>query len=107
MIYELRIYEAVVGKMKQLSDRFANHSVDLFERHGITSIGHWTDEIGISNRLTYILAFDDLADREKKWAAFRKDPDWIKVLTESEKDGPLTARVTATIMRPTAYSPLK
>lgn len=107
MIYELRIYEAVAGKMKALHDRFASHTLNLFKRHGMKSVGYWTDEIGTSNRLTYILAFESLADREAKWAAFRKDPEWVQVLAETEKDGPLTARVNATIMRPTSYSPMR
>jgi len=70
-------------------------------------VGFWTDEVGMSNRLTYMLAFDDMARRDKAWAGFRADPERVKAFAETEKDGPLVARVTNTIMRPTAYSPMQ
>ena len=70
-------------------------------------VGFWTDEIGTSNRLTYMLAFNDMAHRDKAWAGFRADTERIKLFAETEKDGPLVARVTNTIMRPTSYSPMQ
>ena len=107
MIYELRIYDAMPGKMRELNERFANHATKYFAKHGMKMIGFWTEDIGTSNRITYILAFEDLADRDKKFTAFRADPDWGKALRESEKNGPLTSKVTSVIMRPTSYSPLQ
>ena len=107
MIYELRIYDAVVGKLPALNKRFAEITGGYFEKHGIKQIAYWTDVVGTSNRLTYIVAFDDLAHREKAWAAFVADEDRIKAFAETEKDGPLVARVENKIMRPTDYSPMK
>jgi len=54
-----------------------------------------------------MLAFDDMAQREKAWAGFRADPERAKAFAETEKDGPLVIRVTNTIMRPTSYSPMQ
>ena len=107
MIYELRIYETIPGRLPALNDRFANHTMGFFKRHGIHVVGFWTEEIGTSNQLVYMLGFDSLADREKKWAAFQADPDWNKVRAESEKDGPINARVRNTLLRPTSYSPMQ
>jgi hypothetical protein len=107
MIYELRIYDAAPGKLRALNERFANITLGFFAKHGIKSIGYWTDDVGVSGRLTYMIAFDDLAHRERAWAAFAADPDRIKAFAETESDGPLVARVENRIMRPTAYSPLK
>ena len=107
MIYELRIYETIPGRLPALNARFADHTVGFFKRHGIHVVGFWTEEIGTSNQLLYMLGFDSLADREKKWAAFQADPDWNKVRLESEKDGTINARVTNRILRPTAYSPMQ
>ncbi len=107
MIYEIRIYDAAPGKLPALNDRFANITMGYFDKHGIKQIGYWTDVIGISGRLTYIVAFDDLAHRESAWASFGADADRIKAFAETEKDGPLVARVENRIMRPTAYSPLQ
>ena len=107
MIYEIRIYDAMPGKLPALNDRFANITLGYFEKHGIKSIGYWTDVIGISGRLTYMLAFDDLAHRDRAWAAFGADEERIKKFAETGRDGPLVARVENRIMRPTAYSPMQ
>ena len=107
MIYELRIYEAIPGKLPALNERFAKITMGYFEKYGLKVVGFWTDEVGMSNRLTYMLAFDDTAQRDKAWAGFRADPERVKAFAETEKDGPLVARVTNTIMRPTAYSPMQ
>ncbi|HZA21475.1 MAG TPA: NIPSNAP family protein [Dehalococcoidia bacterium] len=107
MIYELRIYETVPGRLLALNDRFANHTLGFFKRHGIHVVGFWTEEIGTSNQLVYMLGFDSLADREKKWAAFQADLDWNRVRSESERDGPINARVHNRILRPISYSPMQ
>ncbi len=108
MIYELRYYEVTPGKLPALNDRFANHTTRIFPKHGIKVIGFWTEIIGASNVLVYMLGFNDLGHREKAWASFQADPEWQKVRAESEKDGvPLVARIRNVILQPTAYSPMK
>ena len=105
MLYERRIYTAVPGKLAALNDRFANHTIGFFNRHGIGVMGFWTDEIGISNQLTYIVTFDDMGDREKKWSALAADSKWWEVKAETEVDGPLVALEENTFMRLMPYSP--
>ena len=105
MLYESRVYYAVPGKLQAINDRFANHTMGYFKKHHIGMMGYWTDEIGASNQLTYILNFDSMADREKKWAAFGADPGWHQVRAETESAGPLVAKVHNSFMRPTPYSP--
>ena len=105
MLYESRIYHAVPGKLPAINDRFANHTMGYFEKYDIGMMGFWTDEIGTSNQLTYILTFDSMADREKKWGAFQADPGWLQVRAETEADGPIVAHVQNTFMRLTPYSP--
>jgi hypothetical protein len=107
MIYELRIYETVPGKLPALNERFAKHTLGFFKKHGIYVVGFWTEDIGTSNQLVYMLGFDSLADREKKWTAFQADPGWNQVRAESEKNGPINARVRNMILRPTNYSPMQ
>ena len=107
MIYELRIYDACPGKMGALNERFQNHTLRIFQRHGIKPIAFWEDVIGISNRLTYVLAWEDMAHRERAWNAFQADPEWQAARAKSEEGGPIVARVTATLMKPTTYSPLQ
>ena len=106
MIYELRTYEVVPGRMPALHKRFAETTLALFARHGIKVVGFWTSDIGgASNELVYMLAYDSLADRETRWSAFTSDPEWAEKRALSERDGPIVARVTNAILRPTPYSP--
>ena len=107
MLYELRIYDVPPGKLQALHDRFANLTLGLFKKHGIDVVGFWTDEVGMSNRLTYIASSRDMAHREQAWGAFQRDPDWTRGRAESERDGPLVARVHNTFMRPASYSPMQ
>jgi len=107
MIYELRSYEVVPGRMPAMNARFQNHTLGLFEKHGIKVIGFWEAIIGQSNVLHYIVAFDDLAHRERAWATFQADEGWIKARAASEADGPIVARIRNEIWRPANYSPLK
>lgn len=105
MLYELRRYTVVPGRLPALNDRFAKHTMGFFKKHGIGMLGFWTDEIGTSNQLTYILTFDSMADREAKWRAFQADPGWQQVRAETEASGTIVAQVHNTLMRLTPYSP--
>lgn len=108
MIYEMRVYRAVPGRMPALLNRFQNTTLDLWKTRGIRQVGFWTTLVGESNMdLTYILAWDSLAEREQKWNAFMADPEWIAKRAESEKDGPIVANITNTILQPTAFSAMK
>jgi hypothetical protein len=104
-VQEWRVYDAAPGRLPDLHNRFANHTLGLFAKHGITSIGYWTEAFGTSNRLVYMLGYPSLGDREKSWASFMTDPVWLQARAESEKNGPLVAKVQSTILRATAYSP--
>jgi hypothetical protein len=108
MIHELRIYTAHPGKMGPLIARFRDHTTGLFEKHGIVNVGYWTNSIGgRSDELLYILGYEDLAQRDRAWAAFQADPDWQKARAESEKDGPLVHHIENRILSPTKFSPVR
>ena len=108
MIYEYRVYEALPGKLPEIHARFRNHTVKLFEKHGFQNIGYWTAHVGdYSDRLIYIVAFENVEARERAWAGFRSDPEWHRVVAESEANGPIVARVFNTLLTPTDYSPLQ
>jgi len=107
MIYEWRVYEVVPGKMNALHDRFQKITLKFFEKHGIKVVGFWEAIVGTSNTLYYMLAYENMAHREKAWNAFISDPEWIKARQETEKEGPLVQRVTNMLLRSTPYSPTK
>jgi hypothetical protein len=108
MVYELRTYSAMPGRLPDLNRLFADITMGFFKKHNIQVVGFWTNELGgSSDQLIYMLAYDSLADREKKWGGFFADPDRLAKFAETEKNGPLVRRLTAQILRPTAYSPMK
>ena len=108
MLYELRIYHCVPGKLPAVVARFENTTVALFEKHGIQQVGFWTVNIGESNAdLYYILKWDSLDERQRKFAAFAADPNWIAARDKSEEGGPIVASITNSILTPTRFSALK
>jgi hypothetical protein len=108
MIYELRVYHCVPGRLPALLKRFETITLKIWEKHGIKQAGFWTTLIGGSNQdLHYLLAWESLADREKKWNAFFSDPEWQKARAETEKDGAIVASVENHILQPTSFSSVK
>jgi hypothetical protein len=108
MIYELRIYHCIPGRLPALLLRFQNQTLRIWEKHGIRQAGFWTTLIGKSHlQLTYMLAWDSMAEREKRWSAFIEDPEWIAVSAESEKDGQLVQNISSELLVPTTFSSMK
>jgi NIPSNAP len=108
VIYELRVYSCIPGRLPALLSRFENHTLKIWERHGIKQAGFWTVLVGDGNNdLHYLLAWDSLAEREKKWTAFLADPAWIKARDDSEKGGLIIANIKSAFLIPTAFSAVK
>ena len=108
MIYELRIYHAVPGRLPDLNKRFSTITLKMWENFGIRQAGFWTTLVGPNNNaLYYLLEWESLAEREQKWNAFVVDPDWLAARAETEKNGPLVERIENMFLTPTAYSKVK
>ena len=108
MLYEQRIYRCYPSRMPALLERFETITLSIWDRHSIRQAGFWVPVVGKSNlELIYLLAWESMSEREKKWASFRNDPEWNKVREDSEKDGPIVKRVFNNLLSPTDYSPLQ
>ena len=108
-VFEIRTYTTEPGKLDALLARFRDHTMKLFEKHGIISIGYWTpaDEPRSDNTLIYIVAHPSCAAAQRNWEAFGKDPDWIKARDESEAGGKIVNKVESVFVNPTDFSPLR
>lgn len=108
-VYELRTYTTNPGKLEALKARFRDHTITIFKRHGMESVGYWvpTDPEKSQNTLIYIISHASLEQAKKNWAAFRDDPEWKKVSADSEKDGKIVTHVDSVFMTPTDFSKLK
>ena len=108
MLYELRVYHCMPGRLPDLVKRFDTITLKLWEKHGIRQAGFWTVVVGDSNQdLYYLLQWESLAEREKKWGTFMTDPTWLSARAETEKNGPIVASVANTILQPTSFSSVK
>jgi hypothetical protein len=108
--FELRTYTPAPDKLENLLTRFRDHTVKLFGKHGMTNVAYWVtqEKDGTAQpKLVYILAHASEAAGKASFDTFRKDPDWVKVKADSEKNGPLTTKVESVYMKPTDYSPIK
>ena len=108
MLYEMRVYDCVPGRLPALLKRFETVTLGLWQKHGIRQAGFFTTLIGEHNQqLTYFLAWESLAERETKWNTFMSDPEWLSARAASEKDGPILVRVSNQMLAPTSFSSVK
>jgi hypothetical protein len=102
--YELRTYFAAEGKLDALHARFRDHTMKLFEKHGMTNVGYWVPLQNTDNQLIYLLSYPDKTARETSWKAFQEDPEWQTAKTASEANGPLVAKIENRFLTPTDFS---
>jgi hypothetical protein len=108
-VYELRTYTAPEGKLGDLHARFRNHTMRIFDKHGMKSVAYFSPQDAplSQNTLIYVLEHPSRDEAKKHWAEFSADPEWQKVSAESQKDGRIVTKVESVFMTPTDYSPMK
>jgi len=110
-VYELRTYTTEEGRLPALHARFKDHTIKLFEKHGMQNVIYFTpiDKDGkpIENKLVYLLAHKSREAARASFDEFRKDPEWVAARDASEKDGKIVAKVESQFLAPTNYSPMK
>ena len=108
MIHELRVYHCVPGRLPDLNRRFETITLKIWDKHGFRPVGFWTTLIGEDNQaLSYLLEWASLAERERIWNGFMADPEWLAARAETEKNGPIVARIENRLLAPTPYSRLR
>jgi hypothetical protein len=108
-VFELRTYTAPEGKLGELEKRFRDHTIRIFNKHGMKSVGYWVpqDAPDSQNTLIYILEHQNRDAAKKNWADFTADPEWQKVSAESQVNGRIVSKVVSVFMEPTDFSPIK
>lgn len=109
-IFELRIYHSPTHRqLAALNERFAGPEIAIFHRCGIfpTLYANAITGDNLPN-LTYLTPFESLEAREKAWAAFAADPEWVKVRADSiEKFGQISSVINISLWKASEYSPLR
>ena len=105
-VYELRTYTAPPGKLEALKARFRDHTIKIFNKYDMKSIGYWVPQDAPlkDNTLIYILSHESREAAAKSWAGFRDDPDWKQISAAGER---VTSKVDSVFLEPTDYSPMK
>ncbi len=106
-VFELRVYHTFDGKLDDLLARFRNHTITIFNRHGMHSVAYWTptDDPLKGKTLFYILRHPSREAATANWAAFHDDPEWKSVSAASEANGKLVEKVESTFLQLTDFSP--
>jgi hypothetical protein len=105
LCYELRIYYTHPCKLNDLLKRFRNHTLKIFEKHGMTNVGYWTPLDNPEGKLYYILSYPNRAARDASWKAFGQDTTWKRVAAESEVNGKIVSKVESIFLKTTDFSP--
>ena len=108
-VYELRTYTCFEGKLEALKARFRDHTIEIFKRHGMESVGYWVPQDAERSKTTliYILVHPSLEAAKKNWAEFNADPEWKKVSAESQINGKIVQKSESVFMDPADFSMLK
>lgn len=108
-VYELRTYTATPGNLDNLHARFRDHTIRIFENHGMKIVGFWSplSEDDADDTLIYVLEHASQEAANASWQAFGQDPEWKSVSEASNANGPILAGVERRYMSATDYSPIK
>ncbi len=105
-VYELRTYTVPEDRLEPLHARFRNHTMCIFQKHGIGNVVYFKpqDPEKAKTTLVYLISHPSRQAADQNWAAFRKDPEWQKVAADS---GVGAVKVASEFLDPTDYSPMK
>ena len=108
-VFELRTYTTPEGKLDDLQARFRDHTMQIFETHGMTNIAYWVPQDAplSENTLVYVIAHENREAAAANWDDFRADPEWQRVSRETQRDGRIVSKVKSEFMTATDYSPIK
>src|SRR5512138_2116155 len=108
-VFEIRTYHCFPGRLDALNKRFREHTMKIFEKHGMSNVAYWTfeDSPDKENTLIYVISHASREQAKKNWDEFRNDPEWQKVSEESQRDGKIVEKVDSVFVDATDYSPLK
>jgi len=108
-VFEIRTYYTFPGRLDALHKRFREHTLKMFEKHGMTNVAYWTpqDSPGHDNTLIYVISHASREQAKKNWTEFSADPEWQKISADSQKDGKIVEKVDSVFVDATDYSPLR
>jgi len=105
LVYEMRTYRCMPGRKADVLARFRDHTMALFQKHGIDVVGFWQTAVGEVDDLIYIVRFPSWDEGAKRWRAFQSDPVWQKARDESHARGVIVEHIRTSLLEATDFSP--
>jgi len=107
-VFEIRTYHTFPGRLDALHKRFREHTMKMFEKHGMSNVGYWVpqDSPARETTLIYVISHASREAAKANWAAFVADPEWKKISDASQVDGKIVERIESVFMDATDYSPI-
>lgn len=108
VVFELRTYTATPGNLDKLLTRFRDHTMRIFEKHGMKNIGYAVpvDKAdGAGDKLVYMIAHRSREAAKESWKEFNADPEWKDVAAKSQVDGKIVAKVESVFVSQADFSP--
>jgi hypothetical protein len=108
-VFEIRTYHTLPGRLDALQKRFRDHTLKMFEKHGMTNVAYWVpqDSPAKETTLIYVISHASRDAAKANWATFIADPYWKKIAADSQVDGKIIVRIVSVYMAATEYSPIK
>lgn len=108
-VFEIRTYHCFPGRLDALNKRFREHTMKMFEKHGMTNVAYWTfqDSPAKEDTLIYVISHASREQAKANWAGFIADPEWQKISADSQVDGKIVEKIDSVFVDATDYSPLK
>jgi hypothetical protein len=106
-LFELRRYESHSEKASATKiDLFNRAEIAIFAKHGFHAVFYAQSLVGAHQpNLTYMLAFDDMADHDARWREFGSDPDFRALVAKPEfSDAAIVSSISNIFLRPTSFS---
>jgi len=106
MLYELRVYRCMPGRKTDVLARFRDHTMVLFRKHGVHVVGFWETVIGEVDEIVYMTRYETWEEREARWGAFQRDPEWLAARHKSHEHGMIVENIRTALLRATDFSPV-
>ena len=108
-VFEIRTYHTFPGRLDALHKRFREHTMRVFEKHGMSNVGYWVpqDSPARESTLIYVISHASREQAKANWEAFIADPEWKEVSEESQRDGKIVEKLESVFVDATDYSPIK
>ena len=106
-VYELRTYTATPGNGPAVLARFRDHTLRIFEKHGMVNVAYWVPadaKDGAGEKLVYLLQHASRDAAKAAWKSFNADPEWQEVRKKSEANGKIVAKAEVVFLAPTDYA---